>query len=81
MQQQFFQRVPESQRRQIVQSGPVMQRVPQPVRQPIVQSRQLMVQNAPHANWRSEARQGFQRQGPSGQAQHFGRGGGHGHRG
>ncbi len=80
-QQQFFQRVPESQRRPIVQSGPVMQRVALPVRQPIVQSRQVMVQNAPHANWRSEARQGFQRQGPSGQAQHFGRGGGHGHRG
>ena len=80
-QQQFLQRVPELQRRPIVQGGPVVQRVPQSLRQPIVQSRQMMVQSAPHANWRSDARPGFQRQGPSGQAQHFGRGGGHGHRG
>jgi hypothetical protein len=77
-QQQFLQRVPESRRQPIVQ-GPMMQRIAQPVRQPAVQSRQVMVQNAPHANWRSEARQGFQRQGSSRQAQPASRGG-HGHR-
>ena len=78
-QQQYQQRVPESRRQPIVQGGPVMQRVAASQRPPIIQSRQAMVQNMPHANWRSEARPGFQRQGSSRQAQPPNRGG-HGHR-
>jgi hypothetical protein len=73
-QQQFLQRVPEWRRQPIAQnnSRPFV-RAPEP-------RRQTMVQSAPHASWRSEARPGLQGQGSSMQAQQSSRGG-HGHRG